>query len=252
MSLSSPSSTLPAPEEIHPALWMASQLARGRAQGVETGFDALSAELPERGWPPGMLIELLLPQAGIGELRLLRPALGGLPCAGASRPGARPNPGRIALLQAPHRINAPGWARLGIAPSRLLQLHADKASDAWWAAEQVLRADSCRALLLWQTQIRSDALRRLHLAAQSGSTLFFMLRPLTCERDASPAPLRLALRPAADGIEVRFLKRRGPQRDTPLFIPLSPSPNLLHRHVPVDRRTPAVSAAGSVPTELVE
>jgi len=52
-------------------------------------------------------------------------------------------------------------------------------------------------------------LRRLHLAAQHGDTLFFLFRPLAAAQDASPAPLRLSLRPAAGGIEVGFVKRRG-------------------------------------------
>jgi hypothetical protein len=36
-------------EEIHPSLWRASQLARGRGRVVETGYPALSAELPGGG-----------------------------------------------------------------------------------------------------------------------------------------------------------------------------------------------------------
>jgi hypothetical protein len=42
---------------------------------------------------------------------------------------------------------------------------------------------------------RGESLRRLHLAAQCGETLFFMMRPLASAQDASPAPLRLSLRP---------------------------------------------------------
>jgi len=229
---------LSAPETIHPALWRASQLARGQRRGIDTGFAALSAQLPEQGWPAGVLIELLLAQDGIGELRLLRHAL---------RNTDKP---RIALLQTPQQANAAGWQTLGIPATALLDLHAGKAVDALWAAEQVLRADSCGSLLFWQAQIRDDALRRLHLAAQSGNTLFFLLRPLSCARQASPAPLRLALRPAADGIDISFIKRRGPQQEHPLHIALQPSPNLFH-HAPVDRPAPAIAAAGSVPTELV-
>ena len=62
------------PERIHPALWRATQLARGR-RGLPTGHAALSAELPDGGWPMGSLVELLSPHPGVGEIRLLRPAL---------------------------------------------------------------------------------------------------------------------------------------------------------------------------------
>lgn len=240
---------VPRPENIHPSLWLASQLARGDGHGIPTGFEALDAELPGRGWPAGVLIELLLPQDGIGELRLLRPLLA-RPPAKSRRIGWAE---RIALLQAPHQVNAPGWLHLGVQASRLLHLQADHVADACWAAEQVLRADSCQALLMWQSSLRAgehDLLRRLHVAAQAGQTLFFMLRPWSCARQPSPAPLRLMLQPARDGLEIGFLKRRGPLRAQSLFLPLTPSPNL-QRHVsPVDRRTPATAAAGSLSSEL--
>lgn len=67
--------TSPVPEAIHPSLWRASQLARGRGRTVETGYPALSAELPGGGWPIGALVDLLVQQAGVGEMRLLRPAI---------------------------------------------------------------------------------------------------------------------------------------------------------------------------------
>lgn len=47
-----------APESIHPALWRASQLARNTTRTVDTGYPALSAELPGGGWPTGTLVEL--------------------------------------------------------------------------------------------------------------------------------------------------------------------------------------------------
>ena len=62
-------------ESIHPALWRGSQLARAYGKTVDTGYAALSAELPGGGWPLGALVELLVQQPGVGEFRLLRPAL---------------------------------------------------------------------------------------------------------------------------------------------------------------------------------
>jgi protein ImuA len=58
------------------------------------------------------------------------------------------------------------------------------------------------------------------LAAQADQALFFVLRPLAAAQDASPSPLRLSLRPADGGVNIGFVKRRGPQRDEPLFLPL--------------------------------
>lgn len=226
-----------APESLHPSLWRASQLARAGTRCIDTGHQALSAQLPGGGWPTGSLVDLLVQQPGIGEMRLLRPAL----AAVAKR--------RIVLLQPPHPPQALALAALGVAPSQLIWLRASRTADALWAAEQVLRSGSCGALLCWQTQVRADSLRRLHLAAQCGETLFFMLRPLAAAQDASPAPLRLALRPQAGGIEIDFVKRRGPQRDAPLFLPLSSY--LLYRHAPVDRPAFAPVAARGLQPQLV-
>lgn len=231
---------------MHPSLWRASQLARSSSRCVDTGHAALSAQLPGGGWPAGALVDLLLQQPGIGEMRLLRPAL--------AEVAAR----RIVLLQPPHPPQALALAALGVPPSQLIWLRTSRMADALWAAEQVLRSGSCGALLFWpgferQSQVRGDSLRRLHLAAQGGETLFFMMRPLASRQDASPAPLRLALRPQAGGLEIDFVKRRGPQRDAPLFLPLSSHlvQTQPQRHAPVDRPVPAPAAARGLQPQLV-
>lgn len=196
------------PEELHPSLWRASQLARSFSRCVSTGHQALDRQLPGGGWPTGCMTDLMVQQPGIGELRLLAPALSSVAKS------------QIAFLQPPHPPQALALAAIGIPPESALWLRADRTADALWAAEQVLRSGSCGALMFWQNQIRPESLRRLSLAAQAGETLFFMMRPMHAAQDPSPAPLRLALRPRADGLEVDFVKRRGPLRDEPLFLPM--------------------------------
>ncbi|MDQ8035494.1 cell division protein [Bordetella genomosp. 1] len=243
---------MPAPELIHPALWRATQLARGSARAVPTGHAALSALLPDEGWPQGSLTELLTPHPGCGELSLLRPALAAL------------DSGRdIVLLQPPCAPHIAAWMRWGLDPRRLLWLTPANARDALWAADQVLKHGSCAALLCWLPQARPEALRRLHLASQGSETLFFALRPATAAQHASPAPLRLTLAPAPGGFNVQILKRRGPVCDTTLYLPFEesaqrllpalPAEPLLPAlpHAPLDRRLPAESAAGRRSTALV-
>ena len=207
----------PTPEELHPSLWRASQLARSVGRCVDAGHVALSNHLPGGGWPQSTLVELLPQQSGIGEMRLLAPALRKV----AER--------KIIFLQPPHAPQAIAMAGLGLAPSALIWLKSEASADALWAAEQVLRSNSCGSLLFWAKHIRPESLRRLHLAAQAGETLFFLLRPLSAALDASPAPLRLGLRPVSDGIEVNFIKRRGPQLDEPLFVRLGGCGGLILR-----------------------
>ncbi|MDQ7979870.1 translesion DNA synthesis-associated protein ImuA [Paraburkholderia sp. SARCC-3016] len=228
------------PEAIHPDLWKGNQLARAASRVVPCGDESLAAELPGGGWPRGALTDLLVQQTGCGELRLLRPAF--------ERLGSKP----IVLLQPPHDVQPTAFAWWGLDPSNLLTVKATKTADALWAAEQILRAGTCGALVFWQQHVRPEAVRRLHLAAQTSESLFLMVRPLATTRDASPAPLRLAIRPAKGGVDVQFLKRRGPARDEPLFVALTPSPILnVKRNATVDRRPSPVVVPRSVPAEVV-
>lgn len=221
-----PHDNSPAPEELHPSLWRASQLARGTTRCVDCGYPALNMQLPGGGWPTGTLVDLLLPNPGIGEVRMLAPALKAVAPRG------------IVLLQPPQTPQALAFAALGIPPSNLTWLKPTKTGDALWAAEQVLRSGAVGALLFWLSHARNDSLRRLHLAAQSGEALFFLMRPLASAQDASPAPLRLSLQSAPDAIEIGFVKRRGPARDTKLILPLAP-PVSFRRHAQPGRNVPA-------------
>ncbi|MCX4161567.1 MULTISPECIES: translesion DNA synthesis-associated protein ImuA [Paraburkholderia] len=242
---SSPSAFASHPEDLHPSLWRASQLARHHARTLDTGYAALSAELPGGGWPVGALIDLLVQQAGVGEMRLLAPALGatgGISGIGNKRP--------IALVRPPHVPNGPGLDYIGVPLSRLMLVKAAKTVDALWAAEQILRAGSCGALLFWGQHVQTSSLRRLHLAAQSSDTLFVMIRPLAAAKDASPALLRLALRACGDGLSVDIVKRRGPLRTEPLSLPLQPTPVLFSRHARTARRPLAPVAARGLQAEV--
>ncbi|SUV68708.1 Uncharacterized conserved protein [Bordetella avium] len=226
---------MPAPEHIHPALWRATQLARASARVVPTGYADLSAQLPEGGWPVGSLTELLLPHPGSGELRLLSTALRG-------QQDSRP----VALVQPPFTPHIAAWRQWRIAPERLLWIAPAKLADTLWATEQVLKHASCTALLCWLPQVRPESLRRLHLAAQASDTLFFVLRPAQAAHGASPAPLRLALAPAQDGLSVQILKRRGPVCENPVFLSFDAPVQAiaLAAHATLDRHSSSSPVAG--------
>jgi protein ImuA len=193
---------------------------------VDTGYVKLSGQLPGGGWPLGTMTELLLQQPGVGEMRLLGPAM----IAMSTK--------RSIALVAPQQVpNAHGFAHMGIAPSHLMWLMPAKSSDALWSAEQILRAGSYGALVLWQQHVRAESLRRLLLAAQSSEMLFIVVRPLARAQDSSPAPLRLAVRPAADGVAVEIIKRKGPASAEQIIVKLLQSPNLISEHRRGPRRT---------------
>lgn len=179
-------------------------------------------------------------QPGIGEIRLLAPAL------------AKVAHRKIVLLQPPHSPQMIALAGLGLSPSQCVWVRSPTAADALWAAEQILRSGSCGSLLFWASHVRPESLRRLNLAAQAGETLFFALRPLAAAQDASPAQLRLALRPAPGGLQIEFLKRRGPQRDEPLFLPLGARRNtdVHRRHAPATPDRAPAQMSGTVPEHV--
>jgi protein ImuA len=209
-------------EELHPSLWRASQLARSSSPCIDSGHPVLASQLPGGGWPTGELTELLTAQPGLGEIRLLGPALAGVAARG------------IILVQPPHPPQTIAFASLGIAPSQLTWVRPTKTADALWATEQILKSNSAGCVLFWAAHCRNDSLRRLHLAAHNSSSLFFLLRPLYTAQDSSPAPLRLSLQPAANGINIGFVKRRGPVSAGLLFLPLTP-PGFIKRPTAPDR-----------------
>jgi protein ImuA len=227
-----------------PDIWRASELAISRATTCSTGHALLDDELPNQGWPRSMLVELLLQQAGIGEMQLLKPALAHLS-----------EHQRIALVQPPFPPHAKACETWGIDTSALLWLRAKSTGDALWSTEQILKNGSCGAVILWQTNVRAESLRRLSLAAQSTDTWFWLMRPMACAADASPAPLRLALRPAQAGVAIDIVKRRGPRCDTPLFVPLASMPAghhpLEHAHAIAVQPASAAVAARSAASILV-
>ncbi|CAH2802806.1 MAG: RecA/RadA recombinase [uncultured Paraburkholderia sp.] len=204
-------------EDLHPSLWRGSQLGRAAGVTVDTGYSALSAQLPGGGWPRGCLVELLAQQPGIGELRLLAPALGSL--------GSRP----VVMVKPPQTPNALGLAYVGVPLDKIMLLKPNTTADALWSAEQLLKAGTCGALLLWQQHVRGESLRRLQVAAKSGDTLLILFRPLAAASEPSPAELRLALRPTERGVLVDVVKRKGPALAEPVSVELRPSPVLLRK-----------------------
>ncbi len=216
------------PHSVHPALWRAHDLGgTGHAHSatLSSGFAKLDAQLPGAGWPTRVLTELLLPHAGVGELRLLAPLLAALQQQQRSvmwlDPPAAPCPWTLAalgldvqqLVVVQSRSPVRGQAR------KLLP-----AADVLWALEQALKSGHLGAVLAWlPARLPADALRRLQLAAQAHDGPVFLLRDAQMQRHASAAPLRLLLASAGpDVLRVTVFKRRGPPLLQPLHLALAP------------------------------
>lgn len=219
--------------QLPDTIWHGNQMGAQRAITTSSSFKILDRELPNGGWPASVLIELLLSQSGIGELRLLAPVIAALTQAKKT----------VILMAPPHIPFAAALTELGIDLAFVILIEADKPADRIWAIEQTLKSASFGALLCWLPQCRADHLRRLQLAAGGCDGLTFILRPLTAQHESSPAPLRLVCRPACSGqLSVEVIKRRGPVHVQAVILPLS-VPAVLHH--PFAER--ASASAGNLP-----
>lgn len=177
---------------------------------LSTGFPALDATLPGGGWPQGALTEILPVREGIGELRLVIPALARL---------SRSNRW-IAWIAPPRMPYAPALATVGIDLSRILLVRPPTKADALWAMEQTLRYGRCGAVLAWPRQVNDRILRRLQLAAEAGQAWGFLFRPPRETGSPSPAALRLRLEPVDSGLAAQILKCRGGYVTRPVILTL--------------------------------
>ena len=211
-----------------PLLWRGRRPQTAESTAIPTGFPELDRALPESGWPFPALMEVSVPAWGIGELRLLLPAMRYVQGSGK----------RLAWIAPPYLPYAPALADAGIDLGRLLlldRLSNDK--DIWWSAEKLLRSTACGMVLAWPRQSSSfPVLRRLQLAAAEGRCLGALLFPdLPAD---TPTALRLRLEPGEQGLWVHILKARGmPLADAVLLggsrygtTPARPSrPDIQHR-----------------------
>ena len=190
----------------HPLLWRGQQLTQSSAlKTLSTGFTTLDRHLPGHGWPLGGLVELLLANAGIGELRLLLPALAGL--------HNNPHGTWSVWVNPPFVPYAPALQAAGVDSQRLLLVHPKTPEDFLWAVENACKSASCGVVLAWPfaNKLKPQASRRIQMMAKQGQTLACLFQPLTNRHTNSMAELRLALHPDknTDQLILDICKRRG-------------------------------------------
>ena len=191
----------------HPAIWRGDDCAPEPAT-LPSGFPALDAALPGRGWPQGALTEVLLEREGIGELRLALPALAHVQAEGRD----------VVWIAPPYRPYAPALAAAGLDLARIYVVRCRDAQDTLWAYEQALRAPECGAAFVWHGVRDDRLLRRLQVAAREGRTWGVLWRRPGQRGLATPASLRLALARQQGRLAVRVLKRRGGDLAQPVLV----------------------------------
>jgi cell division inhibitor SulA/protein ImuA len=231
--------TLAAMLNSNPAIWRGGDCAPETA-ALPSGFATLDAVLPGRGWPGAALTEIALEHEGIGEIRLLLPALVAL-----QRDMARA--GRdVVWIAPPYLPYAPALAAAGLDLSRLLIVHCASPQEALWAYEQALRAPECGAAFAWLATADQRPLRRLAVAAREGRTFGVLWRRPGEQARALSAALRLQLSPRQRLLAVRVLKRRGAELPQALLLDIErtlPGARTEVIPMPLTATSPAFSAA---------
>ena len=190
----------------NPRLWRGRNPAQGMA-GLASGYERLDRHLPGGGWPQHALTEILTENYGIGELRLLMPALAALSTADNS--AGFSEPGWIAWVAPPFQPYPPALQQWGIDLSRMLIVRPKTDKEVLWSAEQALSSGTCAAVLLWPEQLDDQSSRRLQLAAEKGNSWAIAFRPLTARSEPSAAALRIELQVNASGTRLSIVKSRG-------------------------------------------
>lgn len=179
---------------------------------------ALDRHLPGGGWPCGALTELLQTQGVQNEWRLLGPALAAQVALG----------GTVLLIGPPWHPHLPGLRRHGLTEKHVVWVEAVSMAERLWALEQALKANPVGGIVAWLPQAVPQQMRRLQVCAARCDGPVFVCRPAAAQLESSAAPLRLLMRPAADGaMALGILKRRGPPHEG--TITLSALPAALNR-----------------------
>ncbi len=189
-------------------LWRASSINADYKQHCSTGFTNLDQELPGAGWPVDGVTEFLHNRAGIGELRLLAPALARM---------THEQNRWVLFVSPPYIPYPPALAQAGIDLTRVIVSQPRAPKDYLWVLEKALASQSCSAVIAWPGKIHEKQIRRLQLASKDGYSWGILFRSEESSKNASPAELRLRLRPLSgyspakdnSAIAVKILKRRG-------------------------------------------
>jgi len=185
------------------ALWKgARQTVNAVPDGISSGYPALDAILPWKGWPRHGLVEIISAQ-DIGELHLLMPVLRSL--SRQQKPSV--------WIAPPHTPYAPALLQAGIALEYVFIVQSDISwRQTLWSLEKTLQTAGCPLVLAWLRQLNMPVLRRLQLATQTGQTLGVLFHQRHISN--SPSVLQLAVQPSKlpeshGSLEVRVLKARG-------------------------------------------
>ena len=164
--------------------------------GTPTGFSTLDSALPMGGWPVAGVTEIMIPNSGTGELRLLTPVLRRLTQAGRT----------IALLVPPYLSYAPTLIQHGVDLKHVRVVRSATALEGLASIETGLQSANFAAVVAWMPVAAAqdaNAIRMLQLAARLSHCPVFLFstgHPLLSTPDTttlSGAQLHLQIKSAS-------------------------------------------------------
>jgi len=193
-------------DSIEGKLWRGSHAKQGiqnNRKSINTGYESLNKELHGQGWPLGTINEVGITQNGIGELRLLIPALRELQNISS---GQR----QIILIAPPKQPFAPALVKENIHLESISIVKTKTIKDSLWAAEQSLIANCCAAVICWtgKHKINNHDIRRLQLASEKAQSWSVLFRHSRCLEAPSASGLRIKINCNSHSkLEVNILKQ---------------------------------------------
>ena len=203
-----------------PFLWRGRELQASEIQSIPSGYAELDRLLPGQGWPRGAVIEILLESIGIGELRLMLPAIRRLIAEQRL----------IVMIDTPYQPYAPALVAWGLDLKAFYLIQPERPEDGWWAAEKALLNPACGMVLLWSGGLRGQQrnglkepmIRRLQVAAQSSQAILLLYRigSQNPNPPSSWAALRMRLAGQDGVLRIELLKARGSLEQSQLLLNL--------------------------------
>jgi len=228
------------PAHVEAAVWRGTDLGAQTTKVVTSGWEALDQELPGGGWPCQSICEVLTAQPSVVEWRLLSPALRHIVAAGE----------QLVVVAPPRHPYLPGLIHDGFDERRFVWVQAEGPAERLWVTEQLIKSNSCGAIVSWLPQARQEQIRRLQVAAQSAAGPVFLCRPESAKHEASAAPLRVLAGFGLDwDLRLHILKRRGPISDE--MLTLASVPGGLASVLTPRLRKPSRLLSHEVPADVV-
>ena len=214
-------------------IWQANSLNQDPNNSVTSGFAELDGKL-NGGWPDKGIIELQCSPIGIGEVRLLLPALRQLSLSKAqgeglgesreknqTKPQAKLEESLYIWVAPPGRLNGQVLVEAGLPLANTLVVSGISAKEAFWLSEKSLRSGCCAAVVLWCDELEPNQAKRLQLAAKEGNSLGFVIRPPSKVSQSLPVSVRMVVAPHVQGLQVNISKRLGANPVSPFTVDMS-------------------------------